>query len=196
MVKCIQQESYADAAIGVIDKWVDTVRDFDVYGPTLTVSTGAGAMAQAAEILEHGFNGEAGWSAAKADAAKVWFKEIIYDRWTNTGDQRSSNWGTSALGGNMSMSIFMDIREEFEYQRDAYLFGYRDTDELQITEFVQALNTMLNITWAMMMYRLITTSLTLVTFGTLGKIKALVTMNAVIFHQSITCLLNCSLKQA
>ena len=122
-------KSYADAAIGIIDKWVDTVRDFDVYGPTLTVSTGAGAMAQAAEVLEHGFNGEAGWSAAKADAAKVWFKEIIYDRWTNTGDQRSSNWGTSALGGNMSMSIFMDIREEFEYQRDAYLFGYRDTDD-------------------------------------------------------------------
>jgi len=132
------EQAYADAAIGIIDDWVETVRDFDVYGPTLTVSTGAGAMAQAAEVLEHGFNGEAGWPASKASAAKVWFKEVIYDRWTNTGDQRSSNWGTSALGGNMSMSIFMDDKEEFEYQRDAYLYGYKDTDDgcASLTDYI------------------------------------------------------------
>jgi len=52
--------AYSDAAIDVINTWVRTVRDFDVFAPTLTVSTGAGAMAQAAEILAHGFNGEAG----------------------------------------------------------------------------------------------------------------------------------------
>ena len=131
-------QDYADAAIGIIDDWVDTVEDFDVYGPTLTVSTGAGAMAQAAEVLEHGFNGEAGWPASRANAAKKWFKEVIYDRWTNTGDQRSSNWGTSALGGNMSMSIFMDDKDEFEYQSNAYLNGYQDTDDgcASITDYV------------------------------------------------------------
>jgi len=58
---------FSDAAINVIDTWVRTVRDFDVYGPTLTISTGAGAMAQAAEILEHGFNGEAGWPRSDAE---------------------------------------------------------------------------------------------------------------------------------
>jgi len=75
---------FSDAAINVIDTWVRTVRDFDVYGPTLTISTGAGAMAQAAEILEHGFNGEAGWPRSDADSAKAWFKDVIYDPWTNT----------------------------------------------------------------------------------------------------------------
>ena len=49
--------SFADTAINVIDNWVNTVEDFEVFAPTLTVSTGAGAMAQAAEILAHGFNG-------------------------------------------------------------------------------------------------------------------------------------------
>uniref|UniRef100_UPI0013767FDA carbohydrate-binding protein n=1 Tax=Aquimarina pacifica TaxID=1296415 RepID=UPI0013767FDA len=122
-------KSYSDAAIDIIDTWVDVVRDFDVYGPTLTVSTGAGAMAQAAEILEHGFNGEAGWSQTDADAAKSWFKEIIYDAWTNTGTHRSTNWGTSALGGNMSMAIFMNNEYEYNYQVEAYKFGYQDTDD-------------------------------------------------------------------
>ena len=54
-------KSFSDAAIGIIDNWVDTVEDFEVFAPTLTVSTGAGAMAQAAKILVHGFDGEAGW---------------------------------------------------------------------------------------------------------------------------------------
>jgi len=131
-------QAYADAAIGVIDHWVDNVKYFDVYGPTLTLSTGAGAMAQAAEVLEHGFNGEAGWPAQRADAAKAWFREAVYDTWTNTGDQRSSNWGTSALGGNMSMAVFMDDMDEFEYQSDAYKYGYQDTDDgcAAVTDYI------------------------------------------------------------
>lgn len=122
-------KSYSDAAIDIIDTWVDVVRDFDVYGPTLTLSTGAGALAQAAEILEHGFNGEAGWSQNDADAAKEWFKDVVYDPWTNTGGSRSLNWGTSALGGNMSMAVFMDDENEYDYQVNAYKFGYQDTDD-------------------------------------------------------------------
>jgi len=84
-------QSYADAAIAVIDHWVENVREFDVYGPTLTLSTGAGSMAQAAEILEHAFNGESGWPKSSADAARAWMKKYVYDAYTNTGDQRSSN---------------------------------------------------------------------------------------------------------
>lgn len=130
--------SYSDAAINIIDTWVDTVRDFDVYGPTLTLSSGAGAMAQAAEILEHGFNGEAGWPQWRADAAKDWFKSVVYDPWTNTGTHRSSNWGTSALGGNMSMAVFMDDFSEYSYQREAYQFGYPDTHDgcASLTDYV------------------------------------------------------------
>ena len=122
-------KSYSDAAIRIIDTWVETVRDFDVFGPTLTISTGAGAMAQAAEILEHGFDGEAGWNQENADDAKDWFRSAIYDPWTNTGIQSSSNWGTSALGGNMSMAIFMDDEIEYEYQLDAFINGYPNTDD-------------------------------------------------------------------
>ncbi len=131
-------KAYSDAAIDVINHWVDRVTDFDVYGPTLTVSTGAGAMAQAAEILEHGFNGEAGWRQSDADAAKTWFKSVIYDPWTNTGIQSSSNWGTSALGGNMSMAIFMDDESAYDYQVNAFQFGYPNTDDgcTSVTDYV------------------------------------------------------------
>jgi hypothetical protein len=131
-------QAYADAAIGIINDWVETVVDFDVYGPTLTLSTGAGAMAQAAEILEHGFEGEAGWPASEARAAKVWFKKVIYDPWTNTGRMRSTNWGTSCVGGNMSMAIFCDDMSMFEYQCDAFLHGYQDTDDgsCAVTDYI------------------------------------------------------------
>ena len=101
-------KSFSDAAIGIIDNWVDRVEDFDVFAPTLTVSTGAGAMAQAAEILAHGFDGEAGWPEEDVAAAQAWFRDVIYEPQTNTGLLSSSNFGTSALGGNMSMAIFMD----------------------------------------------------------------------------------------
>jgi len=121
-------QAYADAAIGVIDNWVDTVEDFDVFAPTLTVSTGAGAMAQAAEILAHGFNGEAGWRAQDVAAAQVWFRDVIYERQTNTGIASSANFGTSALGGNISMAIFMDDENRYNFQRQAFLTGYNGID--------------------------------------------------------------------
>ena len=120
--------SYAVAATRIIDRWVNTVEDFDVFAPTLTVSTGAGAMAQAAEILAHGFDGEARWVPENVAAARIWFKNLIYDAQTNTGLLSSSNFGTSALGGNMSMAIFMDDEVEYNYQRQAYITGYNLDD--------------------------------------------------------------------
>ncbi len=120
-------QKYADAAIGVIDQWVETVKAFEVEGPTLVLSTAAGHMAQAAEILAHGFDGEAGWAPAKVKAAQAWFKSRVYDRWTNTGRARSANWGTSCIGGNMSMAVFCDNPKMLEEQVNAYKFGYRDT---------------------------------------------------------------------
>ena len=122
-------QEYADAAIGLIDQWVGNVDGFNVEGPTLTLSTAAGHMAQAAEILAHGFDGAAGWSPAKVEAAQAWFKSKVYDKWTNTGGMRSSNWGTSCVGGNMSMAVFCDSQEMFKDQVNAYKFGYRDTND-------------------------------------------------------------------
>jgi len=116
--------AFANAAINIIDTWVDTVEDFDVFAPTLTVSTGAGAMAQAAEILAHGFNGQAGWPQEKVAAARLWFRTVVYDAQTNTGLFSSSNFGTSALGGNTSMAIFMDDEVEYNFQRRSYIVGY------------------------------------------------------------------------
>ena len=120
--------AYADAAIGIIDNWVDQVEGFDVFAPSLTVSTGAGAMAQAAEILAHGFDGEAGWPEADVAAAQAWFRDVVYEPQTNTGLLSSSNFGTSALGGNMSMAIFMDDQERYDFQRQAYISGYNLVD--------------------------------------------------------------------
>ena len=84
--------AFSDAAIGVIDNWVDRVRDFDVFAPSLTVSTGAGAMAQAAEILAHGFDGEAGWPAADVAAAQAC---LLYTS-PSPRDKRQSRMPSSA----------------------------------------------------------------------------------------------------
>ena len=122
-------KKYANAAIGVIDQWVETVEGFNVEGPTLTLSTGAGHMAQAAEILAHGFDGESDWSPSKIKAAQAWFKSKVYDRWTNTGGARSANWGTSCIGGNTSMAVFCDNQRMLKEQINAYKFGYQDTND-------------------------------------------------------------------
>ncbi|MDF7809294.1 alginate lyase family protein [Pontiellaceae bacterium B12219] len=122
------EQKYATAAINIIDAWVNTVEEFDVWGPTLTLSTAGGHMAQAAEILAHGFNGEAGWPAERIAKAKIWFKEVVYP-FTSTGGMRTMNWGTSCVGGNMSMAVFCDDQTMFEDACDAYKYGFTDTDD-------------------------------------------------------------------
>jgi len=120
------EQKYATAAINIIDDWVNTVEDFDVQGPTLTLSTAGGHMAQAAEIVAHGFNGAAGWSSSGIANAQTWFKEVVYP-FTSTGPARSLNWGTSCVGGNMSMAIFCDDQTMFDDASDAYKYGFTDT---------------------------------------------------------------------
>ena len=44
-------QRYADAGINAINAWVRTVDEFDVWGPTLTLSTSGGYFAQGAEML-------------------------------------------------------------------------------------------------------------------------------------------------
>ncbi len=122
------EQKYATAAINIIDAWVNTVEDFDVEGPTLTLSTAGGHLAQAAEIIAHGFNGEAGWPSTSVAKARTWFKNVVYP-WTSTGPSRSLNWGTSCVGGNMSMAIFCDDLKMFEDECDAYRYGYSNTDD-------------------------------------------------------------------
>ncbi|MEP3838541.1 MAG: carbohydrate-binding protein, partial [Algibacter sp.] len=120
--------AYANAAKDIIDAWVNTVEDFDVYGPTLTLSVSAGHMANAAEILAWGFNGEASWSSTSISNAKTWFKNIVYP-FTSTGDSRSMNWGTSCVIGNMAMAIFCDNTTMFNDAINAYKYGFTDTDD-------------------------------------------------------------------
>lgn len=122
------EKKYATTAINLIDTWVDTVEDFDVWGPTLTLSTAGGHMAQAAEILAHGFQGEAGWSAGSIAKAQKWFKEVVYP-YTSTGDMRSMNWGTSCVGSNMSFAIFCDDQQMFEDACNAYRHGFKNTKD-------------------------------------------------------------------
>ena len=122
-------QAYADTAIAVINEWVETVEALNIDSPTLTLSTSGGFMAQAAEVLAHGFDGQAGWEPAKIKAAQKWFKNKIYDTWTNAGNMRSANWGTSCVGGNMSMAVFCDNQEMLDEQVQAYKHGYIHTTD-------------------------------------------------------------------
>ena len=123
-------QRYADTAIDVINDWVRTVERFELESAvTLRLGLGGNNMAQAAEILAHGFGGAAGWEQDDIRAAQIWFKDKVYNPFTNTGRGRSSNFGTSALTGNMSMAIFCDDQDMFNDQVEAYKFGYRDTED-------------------------------------------------------------------
>lgn len=119
---------YAEAAIRILDAWTDTVETLDFSNFTLRVGIGSIQMANAAEILATAFNGSAGWPEKDAAKARIWFKEVINPILT-TGNMRSSNWGTSALGGAMSVAIFLDDLELFNTAVYAYKYGFPDEND-------------------------------------------------------------------
>ncbi len=120
--------AYANTVKKILDAWVNTVQDFDIEGPTLRLSVSASHMANAAEIIAWGFNGEAGWPASSISNARTWFRNVVYP-YTSTGGARSLNWGTSCVAGNMSMAVFCDDMTMFNDAIDAYKFGFTDTND-------------------------------------------------------------------
>ncbi|WP_372797608.1 alginate lyase family protein, partial [Pontiella sp.] len=131
------EQDYATAAIRIIDDWVRTVERFDHSQTSLRNGIAGNKMAQAAEILAHGFNGEAGWSALRIVKAQAWFEKVVYP-YTSTGKMRSTNWGTSALAGCMSMAIFCDDQAMFDHACDAYRYGFKNTTDgyCAVTDYI------------------------------------------------------------
>lgn len=121
-------QAYATAAINVIEAWANTVTVFDIKNSPLRQGIGSNKMANAAEILAWGFEGEAGWSPEGISTAQNWFKNVVYP-YTSTGESRSMNWGTSCVAGNMSMAIFCDNYTMFDDACDAYRYGFTNTND-------------------------------------------------------------------
>jgi hypothetical protein len=118
---------YAQAAIRIINAWSSTVKSA-MGGGTMRNGIGGNQMANAAEILAHGFNGAAGWPAENVARAQKWFKEVLYPC-VSTGKMRSANWGTSCLAGCMAMAIFCDDRTMFNDSAYAYENGFTNTTD-------------------------------------------------------------------
>jgi hypothetical protein len=110
---------YARAAIGIVNAWTSTVHS--VANEPMRNGLGSNQMANAAEILAHGFNGSAGWQGADIARARTWFKAVVYP---HIRDGASANWGTSALSGIMSMSVFCDDQEMFDHAVNVYKHGF------------------------------------------------------------------------
>ncbi|MEO8616474.1 MAG: alginate lyase family protein [Luteolibacter sp.] len=110
---------YAEAAIKLINAWTSTVKT--IGSEPMRSGLGGSQMAQAAEILAHGFKGEAGWNSAEIKRAQGWFKTVVYPH-PNKG--ASANWGTSAMGGIMSMAVFCDDPEMFLQAMEIYKNGF------------------------------------------------------------------------
>jgi len=122
------EKAYATAAKNIIDDWVNTVKDFTEEDEQTSLRCGIGSnkMAQAAEILAWGLNGEADWSPASITKAQAWFKDVVYP-YISTGPMRSTNFGTSALAGCMSIAIFRDDTAMFNAACEAYKYGFTNT---------------------------------------------------------------------
>jgi Alginate lyase len=119
--------SYAQAAIRVLDAWVSTVKRLDANNTTLRTGIGAVQLANAAEIIAYGFGGAAGWPDARVAQAKVWFSDVVWPHIAEGVGQRSSNWGTSALAGCMSVAIFSGDQTKLDYAIAAFENGFTDT---------------------------------------------------------------------
>ncbi len=132
------KKEFADAAIDIINSWVNTVKT----APNTTMRNGLGAnqMANAAEILAWGFKGSSGWRTKDIDKAKIWFKDVIYAR---TKNGASANWGTSCMAGNMSMAVFCDDKEMFDAAVASYKYGFVVMGSLKdgcsgVTQYIDA----------------------------------------------------------
>jgi hypothetical protein len=119
--------AYAQAAIRIIDAWTSTVKSA-AGGGTMRNGIGGNQMANAAEILAHGFNGSAGWPAGNVTRAQRWFKDVLYPC-VSTGRMRSANWGTSCIAGAMAMAVFCDDRTMFNDTAYAYEHGFTNTSD-------------------------------------------------------------------
>jgi alginate lyase len=120
--------TYASASERILDAWVNTVTSLTA---TTTLRTGVGAnqLANAAEIMAHGFNGAAGWPPAQIAKAKSWFGNVVWPVIGQADAQRSSNWGTSAMAGCMATAIFTGDRTKFDYTVEAYKNGFTDAPD-------------------------------------------------------------------
>jgi hypothetical protein len=131
-------QSFARASINIINAWASTVQS--VADEPMRNGLGSNQMAEAAEILAHGFNGGAGWAPADIGRAKTWFKAVIYP---HVRDGASANWGTSAMSGIMSMAVFCDDQEMFDRAVDAYKHGFVVNGSLKggccgVTQYIDA----------------------------------------------------------
>jgi hypothetical protein len=131
-------QSYARASSNIIDAWTATVQS--VADEPMRNGLGSNQMAEAAEILAHGFGGSAGWVPADIARAKTWFKAVIYP---HLKDGASANWGTSAMSGIMSMAVFCDDQEMFDRAVDAYKHGFVVNGSLKggccgVTQYIDA----------------------------------------------------------
>lgn len=130
--------AYAKASERIIDAWVSTVES--AAPTTMRNGIGANQMANAAEILAHGFGGEAKWPAENVARARKWFKQVVYPRIKNGA---SANWGTSCIAGIMSMAVFCDDREMFDTAVSAYKNGFVVNGSLKdgccgVTQYIDA----------------------------------------------------------
>lgn len=129
---------YAKTAIQLINDWTSTVK---VIGTEpMRSGLGGNQMAQAAEILAHGFKGSAGWAPDEVKRAQAWFKTVVYPE-PNKG--ASANWGTSAMSGIMSMSVFCDDSQMFDRAVDVYKHGFVVNGSLKggccgVTQYIDA----------------------------------------------------------
>jgi hypothetical protein len=119
--------AYATAAKRVLDAWVDGVTS--MQSTTLRTGIGAVQMANAAEVIAFGFNGEAAWPAAQVTKARTWFKSVVWPRIGMANAQRSSNWGTAAMAGCMATAIFADDPVKFDYTVSAFKNGFTDAPD-------------------------------------------------------------------
>jgi len=128
---------YATAARNVLDNWVDTAESFEFGNFPLRMGIGSIQMANAAEIIATAFDGAAGWPQENINRARTWFRDVV-DPTVTTGSQRSSNWGTSALAGGMSIAIFLDDQNKFDDAVSAYKFGFQNTDDgcAHVTDYI------------------------------------------------------------
>ncbi len=129
---------YAQTAIKLINDWTTTVKT--IGDEPMRSGLGGSQMAQAAEILAHGFKGAAGWDPKEIKRAQEWFKTVVYPH-SNKG--ASANWGTSALGGMMSMAVFCDDPEMMIRAIEVYKNGFIVDGSLKggccgVTQYIDA----------------------------------------------------------
>jgi len=115
--------AYARVSINILNEWASTLKAITGADAVLCASLGGFKLVNAAELIRHT---DAGWDAAKIQAAAEMFRIVLLPVIRNFAPFANGNWDTAAIKCMMAIGVFCNDADVFDDALQYYLHGCGD----------------------------------------------------------------------